>query len=489
MKAKKVLAMLMASAMIMGTSVTAFAADAGISITDADDNLLTIFDADDAPDGVQLSYVKVIKADPTKRTGWDFVDDDTIWNCYANAFSEDDGIVDVEEAQQVVIEALIEEAEDAGTGVVNTSAIAKALSNVAGVASYTTATDNPIQVNEPGVYAIKAIQKGYTYNNMAAYVGFGDLDGEGVYPTLEDTELTAKRTPTDVDKETTDDDKLTAVDSIVTYNITTTVPFINPNDTNKTFEIVDTIYGANYYLTGKNSTATVTMDGTPVADVDDFEVVDNSFSIDLSHLIDGTNSNAGKTITVTYTAKVTGEYVENIAGTHVGDDNFSSDPVKVYTGKITLTKTDKNSGEKLAGAGFEVRKDDVNGDKLTFSKNEDGDYTYDEDGTVTEVFTGESGTVTIHGLDEGMYYFKETTAPTGYHIANSPQGYDASAEIKAPNGEATSVVAKDTNLTNTKLSSLPSTGGIGTTIFTIGGCAIMVTAAGLYFATRKKTEK
>ena len=42
---------------------------------------------------------------------------------------------------------------------------------------------------------------------------------------------------------------------------------------------------------------------------------------------------------------------------------------------------------------------------------------------------------------------------------------------------------------NTKLSSLPSTGGIGTTIFTIGGCLIMIVAAGLFFATRKKSAK
>lgn len=42
---------------------------------------------------------------------------------------------------------------------------------------------------------------------------------------------------------------------------------------------------------------------------------------------------------------------------------------------------------------------------------------------------------------------------------------------------------------NTKMSALPSTGGIGTTIFTIGGCLIMIVAAGLFFASRKKSAK
>ena len=39
-----------------------------------------------------------------------------------------------------------------------------------------------------------------------------------------------------------------------------------------------------------------------------------------------------------------------------------------------------------------------------------------------------------------------------------------------------------------KLSSLPETGGIGTTIFTIAGCVIMIAAAGLFFASRKKSD-
>jgi LPXTG-motif cell wall-anchored protein len=46
-----------------------------------------------------------------------------------------------------------------------------------------------------------------------------------------------------------------------------------------------------------------------------------------------------------------------------------------------------------------------------------------------------------------------------------------------------------TTISDTKLSTLPATGGIGTTIFTVLGCLLMITAAGLYFASRKKNEK
>ena len=125
---------------------------------------------------------------------------------------------------------------------------------------------------------------------------------------------------------------------------------------------------------------------------------------------------------------------------------------------------------------------------LTISE---GHYTYDPNGTITEVFTGPDGTLVLVGLDTGKYNFKETTAPEGYHIKNDPSGVDASAELKLEDGktEAEAILEASTELTNTKLSSLPSTGGIGTTIFTIGGCVIMIAAAGLFFASRKKENK
>ena len=102
----------------------------------------------------------------------------------------------------------------------------------------------------------------------------------------------------------------------------------------------------------------------------------------------------------------------------------------------------------------------------------------------TEVTTGEDGTLKVEGLASGTYTFKEVTAPTGYHINETPTVVELTVS-----GTATDVFSATGNMIDSTLSSLPSTGGIGTTIFTIGGCAIMIIAAALFFASRRKAAK
>jgi LPXTG-motif cell wall-anchored protein len=53
----------------------------------------------------------------------------------------------------------------------------------------------------------------------------------------------------------------------------------------------------------------------------------------------------------------------------------------------------------------------------------------------------------------------------------------------------TANLSGERDVLDTQLSALPSTGGIGTTIFTIAGCLIMVAAAGLFFVSRRKSAK
>lgn len=528
-KVKKIFAIILSMAMILGMSLTTFADtkdSATITVNDENGNALTIYDADENKDGVQLSYLQIIKPDTTTQTGWAFVDEDvenetnhgSITQAFITAFTPEDG--DVPTAQAVMQMLLDTERDEDGNNlaITNTEDIAEALSAIANNSSltFTTATANPFIVNSAGVYAIKAIQEGYTYNTMAAYVGFGVVkDGEGntinEYPSLEDVKITAKRSPESTTKTTTDEDHAVAVGDTVNYTVTAYVPFIDPSHKDKSFEIWDEITGAEYNLKQGKLDATVVMGSVNITDDVTFTITpgnnSSKFVLDLSDYITTDNAHAGELVTITYSATVTGIPDEdgnidvlNTASTHVNGEESSSSEVEVYTGTITLTKYNEDKSEQLPGAGFEVRLNNT-GEPLHFKAaaytlNEGeqlpvaGSYIYDPDGEITEVFTGADGTLVIKGLNVGYYTFKETTAPEGYHIKNTESGIDADAtlELEEEDNVATGIYEDDTELTNTKLSPLPSTGGIGTTIFTIGGCAIMIAAAGLYFASRRKQE-
>ena len=115
------------------------------------------------------------------------------------------------------------------------------------------------------------------------------------------------------------------------------------------------------------------------------------FTVNLNTLVaDTDNPNAGKKITVTYTAKVTKTTVENKAGSHAAGVDYGADnvPVKLFTGELVLLKYgDGNVNNALANAEFVLYKD---GEEvpLTFTKQENGKYKYApdaEDATATLV--------------------------------------------------------------------------------------------------------
>ena len=107
----------------------------------------------------------------------------------------------------------------------------------------------------------------------------------------------------------------------------------------------------------------------------------------------------------------------------------------------------------------------------------------------------EDGTVTFSGLGVGEYTITETKTLPGYNTIEPIKftlTFNAETKTFVSDNSAVTVGTDnmlDTSIVNQKGSLLPSTGGIGTTIFTVGGCAIMIIAAGLYFATRRKSAK
>lgn len=476
-KVKRILSVIMAMVMVLAMSVPTFAAGENATIT------LKSFDKAN-----KVEYMQIIQKDETKTSGWAFTNG--AGKCFTEAFE----LTDSEDAQQQVIWGLIKYNDNSvklPTGVTAVTATAAkidlALSKVAALTGFTVAKNKEsIEVNAAGVYAIKAEETGFTYKTATAYVGFGEP-----YPTLTGAEVTAKKSPTSVDKIVADDDHVVAIGDIVTYTIEAYVPFIDAANTdNRTFTITDKITGADYYLAGPNSVNNVTMVGkddrvgTIVVNEDG-----KGFTIDLSELVaDTSNPNAGKKITVTYTAKVKELTVENTAGSHTADATYGGNnvPVKLFTGEITLLKYgDSDEANVLKDAEFEVSKDEA-ATPLKFKLQENGNYRYapDAEDASTVVKTNAEGKIVVEGLNVGTYHFKETKAPEGYSI--NTDGKDITL---TQTGVATAIVKASGKLNDTKLNALPSTGGIGTTIFTIGGCAIMIVAAGLFFATRRKTQK
>lgn len=566
---KKFLAMALAMVMVVGMSVTALAdgptgtGTATITVTGTG-----AYKNDKGEDvaAADVFYLQIIKPDQTTETGWSFVND-IIRDAYLGGYNQ--GKTSVLTDQQVIQELIA--AKKASTdGYANSAEIGRALSKVAALDSsesrlftkmeYETQANGSsvasVDVTSAGVYAIKATQAGYTYNTMAAYVGFGEAS-DGTYPVLQDASLAAKKSKIDLDKSHDDADKVSAIGQIVNYTIETYVPFIDPQKENKTYYIYDEITGADYVLndgrtavvgTVKMADASSSAEGsvvdgativptTPNTPAAEETAAEHAFYIDLCRLINDENSNAGKKITVTYSAKVTAVNVDNTAKAgHKTDKgyggDFGTDDEDVYTGKITLTKTGDTENEKLANAGFEVT--DKDNAVVYFTKDNDGVYSRVEtndipleikaaldkaaddksvdmaeleqtaDGItyVRQVFTKDSddpdekGTVVVQGLNVGTYKFTEKTAPEGYSVNEKPAEAtliitEADGGLKAEDGTlvATKNIEAKTGMSDTRMSALPSTGGIGTTIFTIGGCAIMIIAAGLFFASRRKKEK
>lgn len=106
------------------------------------------------------------------------------------------------------------------------------------------------------------------------------------------------------------------------------------------------------------------------------------------------------------------------------------------------------------------------------AEGEDGTITWPENTVLT---TGKDGKIAIDGLDSDTYYLREVKAPAGYNILNGDVEVKITGATKGENDTLTyaTVVAKVENQSGTEL---PSTGGMGTTIFYVLGGVLMAGA-------------
>lgn len=339
-----------------------------------------------------------------------------------------------------------------------------------------------------GAYVIRAFDTKGTYSLMVAntYDKAGDT-----YMASKSANVVAKMSEYKVTKAA--DDKFVRRGQRVNFTVTTQMASKTnaKNEELKTFKVVDTSKGlkADSFVLDSVKIAgeAKTVDTLKVTTVPN-EDGTVTYTVDLSDFISATE--AGTTIEVKYSAIVENDHTYNNSAT-VDSNTVDYVPgiVNGHTGTVTLKKVDIK-GNTLNGAEFQLLKVTSAGKEsaeatktpVSVVRVSAGEYKValdgEKDATTTLVAT--NGTLKVTGLDEGNYEFKETKAPTGYKVSSENKAFTMTAD------EEKEVTVNAGEFVNTKLSSLPSTGGMGTYLFTIIGVVVMAGAAGAFFISRRK---
>ena len=457
---KKISAILMAAIMVLAMASTAFAA----KVTDKYTNKITVTNlAADVETTLKLYNIIYLDQNNAGNQTWQVVE----W------------------AKKYI-------SEDTGTGNFNItdSAGLKAAadSRNADVTEKETGTTHEFSNLPIGAYVICASDVKGVYSLMVANTY--DKDGE-TYMADKAADVVAKMESYNVTKQT--EDKFVHRGQRVNFTVTTQMASKTKanGDTLTTFKVVDTSTGlkADSFVLDSVKIAgqKVNVDKTKVTSItgNDGKV---TYTVDLSDFISTTD--AGTTIEVKYSAIVENDHTyKNSATVNSNTVNYVPGIVNGYTGNVTLEKVDTN-GKTLNGAEFQllkvtpVEKEGAEATKTPVNvvRVNDGEYKVALEGETgaTTTLVATNGTLKVTGLDEGDYEFEETKAPTGYKVSSENKAFTITPD-------ETKEVSVDAGVfKNTKLSALPSTGGMGTYLFTIIGVVVMAGAAGAFFISRRK---
>lgn len=346
---------------------------------------------------------------------------------------------------------------------------------------------------EAGTYLVLPTLTNRVY---AVMVGNLDFAAEGTAWNINAPEIVAKVSDAGIDKSigaTGYKEGSFIIGREFSNYLTATVPTYPTNATNKKYTVVDTLNDGTTFVglstivvkvgettlnTAANGTITDSTGNTVATATYTSQKVTLEFNLDY---IDSTR------IEITYDARLNENAVLGSSG-NVSSAvlTYSNDPygtnavttaaveATAYTYGLELYKHDAESTDTpLEGAVFEIYTDAELSDKV---------------GTIT---TNEDGIVVYKGLKVGTYYLKEITAPSGYALIRDAIAVELAADATAT-GVTTATVGEGyirTEVANTEVGLLPSTGGIGTVIYTVIGLLVVVGSISLVVIYRTKKNK
>ena len=299
----------------------------------------------------------------------------------------------------------------------------------------------------------------------------------------------------------TAEEKSVEVGQIVNYTIKGKVPDTTGFD-KYTYEITDTMSGG---LTFNRDSLKVMVGIENVTDMADKctitydEATPNTFKVSIIVK----ECTVGDEIVVTYNATVNENAVATVS-TNEAKLIYSNNPTqkdetaekpadvhKVYSAKITIEKYWKEgeTEHKLADVGFKLYKNGTaeNGGtdkKLYYVKDPDTKaVTWTENvDQATQVMTSDTGEANFTGLANGTYYLVETKTPAGFNPLTDVK------TIKINGSEEGTGLTETVRVENKTGAVLPSTGGMGTTVFYVLG-AVLVVGAGVLLVTKKRMSR